>query len=58
MSQANPAFTQVVAVSEPVRTIYVSGQNAVDTAGSIVGKGDIVAQIARPSQTWRQHSPP
>jgi enamine deaminase RidA (YjgF/YER057c/UK114 family) len=40
----NPAFTQVVVVSGPARTIYVSGQNAVDAAGTIVGEGDIVAQ--------------
>lgn len=41
---ANPAFTQVVAVSGPARTIYVGGQNAVDAGGAIVGVGDIAAQ--------------
>ena len=40
----NPAFTQAVAVSGAVRTVYVGGQNAVDAAGSIVGHGDIAAQ--------------
>ena len=40
----NPAFTQAIAVSGSHRTIYVGGQDAVDAAGNIVGKGDIGAQ--------------
>jgi enamine deaminase RidA (YjgF/YER057c/UK114 family) len=40
----NPAFTNVIAVSQPSRTIYIGGQNAVDSTGSIVGKGDLKAQ--------------
>jgi enamine deaminase RidA (YjgF/YER057c/UK114 family) len=40
----NPAFTQAVAVSGAVKTVYVGGQNAVDASGTIVGKGDIGAQ--------------
>jgi enamine deaminase RidA (YjgF/YER057c/UK114 family) len=40
----NPAFTQAVAVSGAVKTIYVGGQNAVDASGAIVGRGDITAQ--------------
>lgn len=40
----NPAFTNVVIASGPVKTIYVGGQDAVDTSGAIVGKGDIKAQ--------------
>jgi enamine deaminase RidA (YjgF/YER057c/UK114 family) len=40
----NPAFTNVVTVSGPVRTIYVGGQNAVEPSGNIVGKGDFKAQ--------------
>ena len=40
----NPAFTQVVVVSGPARTIYVGGQDAITGAGEIVGKGDIAAQ--------------
>jgi enamine deaminase RidA (YjgF/YER057c/UK114 family) len=40
----NPAFTNVITVSGPVRTIYVGGQNAVDVSGAIVGKGDFKAQ--------------
>jgi enamine deaminase RidA (YjgF/YER057c/UK114 family) len=40
----NPAFTNVVQVTGPVKTIYVGGQNAVDTSGAIVGKGDFRVQ--------------
>jgi enamine deaminase RidA (YjgF/YER057c/UK114 family) len=40
----NPAFTNVVTVTGPVKTVYVGGQNAVDTSGAIVGKGDFKAQ--------------
>lgn len=41
----NPAYTQVVAVTGPVRTVYVGGQDAVDAQGAIVGKGDLAAQV-------------
>lgn len=41
---ANPAFTNVVVVAGPARTVYVGGQNAVDATGTIVGKGDIKTQ--------------
>ncbi len=40
----NPAFTQAVVVSGPVKTLYIGMQNAVDGSGSIIGKGDIAAQ--------------
>ena len=40
----NPAFTQVVAVTGLVKTVYVGAQTAVDASGAIVGKGDIAAQ--------------
>ena len=40
----NPAFSQAVVASGNVTTVYVGGQNAVDAAGAIVGKGDIGAQ--------------
>ena len=40
----NPAFTNVVVVEGPVRTVHVGGQNAVDGSGNIVGKGDLAAQ--------------
>jgi enamine deaminase RidA (YjgF/YER057c/UK114 family) len=40
----NPAFSQVITVRGSAKTIYVGGQNAVDAAGAIVGKGDFAAQ--------------
>jgi enamine deaminase RidA (YjgF/YER057c/UK114 family) len=40
----NPAFTQVVTVSGPVKTVYIGAQNAVDGDRNIVGRGDIGAQ--------------
>lgn len=40
----NNAFTQAVAVTGAVKTVYVGAQTAVDGAGAIVGKGDIGAQ--------------
>jgi enamine deaminase RidA (YjgF/YER057c/UK114 family) len=46
----NPAFSQVITTSGHTRTIYVGGQNAVDSSGTIIGKGDIgiqAKQVAR-----------
>ena len=40
----NPAFTNVVTVSGPAKTIYIGGQDAIDASGKIVGKGDIKLQ--------------
>ncbi len=40
----NPAYSQVVVTKGKVRTVYVGGQNAVDSSGQIVGKGDIGRQ--------------
>lgn len=40
----SPAYSQVVVTRGAVRTVYVGGQNAVDAAGNIVGRGDIGAQ--------------
>lgn len=40
----NPAFTNVVVVSGSVRTVYVGGQDALNAAGEVVGKGDLAAQ--------------
>ena len=40
----NPAFTQVVLVTGPAKTIYVGGQDAVDGSGNIVGEGDVGLQ--------------
>jgi len=46
----NRAFTQAIAVDGPHRVIYVGGQNAVDSAGTILGKGDLGTQA---QQTFR-----
>jgi len=43
----NRAFTNVVVVSGPVKTVYVGGQDAVDASGNIIGKGDLGAQTAQ-----------
>ena len=40
----NPAFTNVIVVTGPVKTIYVGGQDAIDASGAIIGKGDLKAQ--------------
>ena len=40
----NPAFTNVVVVEGPAKTVYVGGQDSVYASGNIVGKGDIAAQ--------------
>ena len=49
----NPAFTQAVAVSGAVKTVYVGGQNAVNTSGEIVGQGDIAAQTEQVMQNMQ-----
>ncbi len=41
------AFTQVVTVSGPAKTVYVGGQNAVDETGAVVGEGDIAVQMTK-----------
>ena len=43
----NPAFSNVVVVSGPVKTIYIGGQDAVDATGTIIGKGDLNAQTVQ-----------
>jgi len=43
----NPAYSQAVAVAGPVKTVYVGGQDAVDSEGNLVGKGDLKAQSVR-----------
>ena len=40
----NPAYSQLVVITGPAKTIYIGGQNAVDSAGNVVGKGDFGAQ--------------
>ena len=49
----NPAFSQVVVTSGPARTVYVGGQNAVDAAGAIVGKGDMHLQAEQVASNLR-----
>lgn len=39
----NPAYTHVVTARGP-RTVFVSGQVAIDGAGNVVGAGDLAAQ--------------
>ena len=43
----NPVYSQAVVTSGRVRTVYVGGQNGVDTTGAVVGKGDIGAQATQ-----------
>lgn len=43
----NPAFTNVVVVNGPAKTVYVGGQDAVNAKGEVVGKGDIKKQVAQ-----------
>jgi len=40
----NPAFSQIVVVPANSRTIYIGGQNSVNSFGEIIGKGDIGLQ--------------
>ena len=40
----NPAYSQVAVVSGNCKTIYIGGQDAVDKAGNIIGKGNIEEQ--------------
>jgi 2-iminobutanoate/2-iminopropanoate deaminase len=45
MQQGKPAYSHVVAVNGPGKTIYVAGQLARDVDGNLVGKGDMRAQM-------------
>src|SRR5437588_8878544 len=45
MQQGKPAYSHVVTVTGPGKTIYVAGQLARDEAGNIVGAGDMRAQL-------------
>ncbi|WP_276482979.1 RidA family protein [Paraflavitalea pollutisoli] len=40
----NPAYSQLAIVEGLHKTVYIGGQNAVDSAGNIVGKGDFAEQ--------------
>jgi 2-iminobutanoate/2-iminopropanoate deaminase len=50
MQQGRPAYSHVVTVNGPGKTIYIAGQLARDAAGNIVGPGDMRAQL---EQTFR-----
>lgn len=50
---SNPVYSQAVVTSGRVRTIYVGGQNAVDTTGAVVGRGDIAVQAAQVARNLR-----
>ena len=40
----NPVFSQIVTTGGNGRTLYIGGQDAVNSQGEIVGKGDIAKQ--------------
>src|SRR5687768_7414268 len=43
----NPAYSQLVVTTGPMKTIYIGGQNATNVEGQVVGKGDIKAQATQ-----------
>lgn len=43
----SPAFSHVAVVPPGATTIYVGGQNAVDTDGALIGADDVAAQSVR-----------
>jgi 2-iminobutanoate/2-iminopropanoate deaminase len=45
MQQGRPAYSHVVTVTGPGKTVYIAGQLARDADGSIVGAGDMRAQM-------------
>src|SRR5690348_18457357 len=52
MQQGKPAYSHVVTVNGPGKTIYIAGQLARDLEGNIVGPGDMRAQM---EQTFKNH---
>ncbi len=40
----DPAFTEVIEVSGPAKTIYIGMQHALTASRTLVGKGDLAAQ--------------
>lgn len=44
---SSPAFSHVAVVPAGATTIYVGGQNSVDSNGSLIGPGDVAAQSVR-----------
>ncbi|ONI83042.1 hypothetical protein ALI144C_18555 [Actinosynnema sp. ALI-1.44] len=49
----SPAFTHVAIVPPGATTVYVGGQNAVDSEGKLVGGDDAAAQTARVMENLR-----
>jgi enamine deaminase RidA (YjgF/YER057c/UK114 family) len=49
----NPAFSQAIITHGPGKTIYIGGQDAIDAAGQIVGKGDLEAQTRKVMQNMQ-----
>ena len=45
IQQGKPAYSHVVTVTGPGKTIYIAGQLARDREGNIVGPGDMRAQL-------------
>jgi 2-iminobutanoate/2-iminopropanoate deaminase len=45
IQQGKPAYSHVVTVTGPGKTIYIAGQLARDAKGNIVGPGDMRAQL-------------
>ena len=43
----NPAYSQVVVTSGPMKTIYIGAQNATNNEGKVIGKGDLKAQAVQ-----------
>ena len=45
MQQGKAAYSHVVTVTGPAKTVYIAGQLARDAEGNIVGPGDMRAQL-------------
>lgn len=43
----HPAFTRILSVDGPRKTIYFAGQTASDEQNGVIGKGDYLAQYRR-----------
>src|SRR5438045_9107902 len=54
MQQGKPAYSHVVTVTGPGKTIYVAGQLSRDVEGNIGGPGDMRAQM---EQTFKNLDP-
>ncbi len=54
MQQGKPAYSHVVTVTGPGKTIYIAGQLARNAEGNIVGQGDMRAQLEQTfKNVWR-----